>query len=185
MIFHNGKPALAIGISAISGGNVVEIGNSVVKKLEEINQLLPAGIQFDPIYNQPKVVDDSVKCFIVNLLEAIVIVLVVLLLFMGLKSALIISSVLFLIVFGTLYLMSIFGISLERISLGVLVIALGMLVYNAIVITEGILIKTQRGINRIKAASEIVKQTQRPLLGATIVGILAFAPIGLSQDSTG
>ena len=81
--------------------------------------------------------------------------------------------------------MSLFGISLERISLGALVIALGMLVDNAIVVTEGILIKTQQGIDKIKAASEIVIQTQWPLLGATIVGILAFAPIGLSQDSTG
>lgn len=185
MIFHNQQPALAIGISAVSGANVVEIGQRVSHRLRQLHQKLPAGIEFHQVYNQPEVVNNSVKGFIVNLLQAIIIVLVVLLIFMGFKSALIISSILFLIVFGTLYVMSIFGISLERISLGALVIALGMLVDNAIVITEGILIKTQQGVDKIKAATEVVKQTQWPLLGATIVGILAFAPIGLSQDSTG
>lgn len=185
IIYHNGKPALVIGISAVSGSNVVKVGNDVNKRLKQLEETLPAGINFDKIYNQPQVVDESVKGFIVNLTEAIIIVLVVLILFMGLQSAIIISATLFLIVFGTLYIMSIFGISLERISLGALVIALGMLVDNAIVVTEGILIKSQQGISKIKAASQIVKQTQWPLLGATIVGILAFAPIGLSQDSTG
>jgi multidrug efflux pump subunit AcrB len=185
MIFHNGQPSLVIGISAISGSNVVEVGKRISKRLASVHKILPAGIEFSQIYNQPEVVDASVKGFIVNLLQAILIVLVVLVLFMGVESAVIISAILFLIVFGTLYLMSLFGISLERISLGALVIALGMLVDNAIVITEGILIKSQQGIDKTKAASQIVKQTQWPLLGATIVGILAFAPIGLSQDSTG
>ncbi len=116
---------------------------------------------------------------------AIVIVLVVLILFMGLQSGLIIAGCLFLIIMGTLYFMSMFGVSLERISLGALVIALGMLVDNAIVVTDGVLVRTQKGMSVLKASSEIVKQTQWPLLGATVVGIIAFAPIGLSNDNTG
>ncbi len=185
MNYHDGDKSLTIGVSVIAGGNVVEIGGRVVKRLKQLNVALPAGIQFHSIYNQPKMVDDSVKGFVINLVEAIVIVLVVLVLFMGLQSGLIISALLFLIVFGTLYLMNILGIALERISLGALVIALGMLVDNAIVVVEGILINVQKGIDSIKAASSVVNQTMWPLLGATLVGILAFAPIGLSQDSTG
>lgn len=185
MNFHNGDKALTIGVSVIAGGNVVEIGGRVIERLKQLNINFPAGIEFHSIYNQPKMVDASVKAFVINLVAAIIIVLVVLILFMGLQSGLIISALLFLIVFGTLYIMNIFGIALERISLGALVIALGMLVDNAIVVVEGILIQVQKGVDKIKAASNIVNQTQWPLLGATLVGILAFAPIGLSQDSTG
>lgn len=185
LFYHNGKKALSLGISIVPGGNVVKIGAAVDKRLKTLEEELPVGLHFASVYSQPEVVNQSVQGFLVNLLGAILIVLVVLVLFMGMQSALIISAILFLIVLGTLYLMQLFGISLERISLGALVIALGMLVDNAIVITEGVLIQVQRGVDSIKAASQIVKQTQWPLLGATIVGILAFAPIGLSQDSTG
>ena len=121
----------------------------------------------------------------ISLAEALAIVVVVLLMFMGLRSGLIIASILLLTVLGTLFFMFIFGINLERISLGALIIALGMLVDNAIVVTEGILVKVQQGVDKIKAAREVVNQTMWPLFGATIVGILAFAAIGLSQDSTG
>jgi multidrug efflux pump subunit AcrB len=185
LIYFNNKKAITIGVSVVSGGNVVEIGERVNKRLRELQVDLPAGIQFSRIYDQPAVVDQSVQGFLMNLIEAIVIVLAVLIIFMGYQSGLIIAAILFLIVLGTLYVMNLMGISLERISLGALVIALGMLVDNAIVVTEGILIKVQQGIDKIKAASQVVTQTQWPLLGATIVGIIAFAPIGLSQDNTG
>lgn len=183
--FFNNHPAITFGVSVVSGGNVVEIGQRVNKRIDELEQELPAGVKFHRIYDQPEVVNQAVQGFLVNLMEAIVIVLIALIVFMGLKSGIIIAATLFLTVLGTLYVMSMFGISLERISLGALVIALGMLVDNAIVVTEGILINTQRGIDKIRAASQIVTQTKWPLLGATIVGIIAFAPIGLSQDNTG
>jgi multidrug efflux pump subunit AcrB len=183
--YFNNHKAITMGISVVSGGNVVEIGAQINERLTEIQQDLPVGIQFERIYDQPSVVNASVQGFLTNLVEAIVIVLAVLIIFMGIQSGIIIASILFLIVLGTLYVMMILGISLERISLGALVIALGMLVDNAIVVTEGILIKVQAGIDKVKAASQVVMQTQWPLLGATIVGIIAFAPIGLSQDNTG
>jgi len=104
---------------------------------------------------------------------------------MGVSSGIIIGAILLLIVLGTLMIMFIFGIQLERISLGALIISLGMMVDNAIVIVEGILVKTQEGMDKLKAAKEVIKQTQWPLFGATLVGILAFAAIGLSNDSTG
>ncbi len=185
LMYYKGKPAIGIGISIVSGGNVVKIGEAVIDKVKSLQETIPVGIQLNPIYEQPAIVDQSVKGFLVSLLEAIAIVIVILLFFMGIRCGLIIGSVLLLTVLGTFLFMYFFGINLERISLGALVIALGMLVDNAIVVAEGILIKVQRGVNSLIAAKEVVTQTIWPLFGATLVGILAFAPISLSQDSTG
>jgi len=185
LIFYNGKRALSLGISIISGGNVVKIGQAVDNTLQALASVIPVGIVVEPIYQQPKIVEQSVRGFLVNLLEALAIVVIILLLFMGVRSGLIIAAILLLTVLGTLFIMYIFNISLQRISLGALVIALGMLVDNAIVVTEGILVKVQQGIDTVKASREVVGQTLWPLFGATVIGVLAFAAIGLSQDATG
>lgn len=136
-------------------------------------------------YNQAQEVDDSVKAFVISLAEAVAIVIIVLLFTMGLRSGVIIGVVLLLTVFGTFILMNYNNIELHRISLGALIIALGMLVDNAIVVVEGILVGLKKGRTKVQAAVDIVKQTQWPLLGATVIAITAFAPIGLSQDATG
>ena len=185
LLYYNGQRALSIGISIIPGGNVVTVGERVDAKLKELETVIPTGIEMNAVYSQPKVVDQSIKSFVISVLQALLIVVVVLLFFMGLRSGLIIGGILWITVFGTLFIMYLFDLDLQRISLGALIIALGMLVDNAIVVTEGILVKVQAGMDKIKAASIVVKQTMWPLLGATIVGILAFAPISLSQDSTG
>ncbi|MCK4608189.1 MAG: efflux RND transporter permease subunit, partial [Gammaproteobacteria bacterium] len=185
LIFYDGKPAIGVGISIVSGGNVVKIGQAVDQKLAQLQKLIPIGININSVYEQPKLVQQSVQSFVVSLLEALAIVFAVLLLFMGLRSGMIISAILMLTILGTLLLMYVFHIDLQRISLGALIIALGMLVDNAIVVTESILMKVQAGIDKLVAARDVVKQTSWPLFGATIVGILAFAPISLSQDSTG
>ncbi|MEF1184015.1 efflux RND transporter permease subunit, partial [Vibrio sinaloensis] len=117
--------------------------------------------------------------------QAVAIVIIVLLFFMGLRSGLLIGLILLLTVLGTFIFMKYFAIDLQRISLGALVIALGMLVDNAIVVVEGILIGTQKGRTRLQAATDIVTQTKWPLLGATVIAVTAFAPIGLSEDATG
>ena len=127
----------------------------------------------------------SIKAFVINFLEAIGIVIVILLFFMGVRSGLLIGAILAITVLGTIIIMEMVGISLERISLGALIITLGMLVDNAIVVTEGMLIRIQAGVDRLKAAGEVVSQTQMPLLGATVIPVLAFWGIGMSQDSTG
>ncbi|MDW2205057.1 efflux RND transporter permease subunit, partial [Vibrio sp. 1636] len=123
--------------------------------------------------------------FVISLAEAVAIVIIVLLFTMGLRSGVIIGVVLLLTVFGTFILMNYNNIELHRISLGALIIALGMLVDNAIVVVEGILVGLKKGRTKVQAAVDIVKQTQWPLLGATVIAITAFAPIGLSQDATG
>lgn len=185
LLYYNGKPALMIGISISSGGNIINIGKAVNEKLQNLQNQIPLGISINYVYEQPKVVQTSIKGFIDSVIEALVIVIAVLLIFMGLRSGLIIAAILMLTILGTFLLMQQFHIALERISLGALIIALGMLVDNAIVIAEGILVKVEQGINALNASKEVIKQTIWPLLGATIIGIIAFAPIGLSQDSTG
>ncbi|MBM5081606.1 efflux RND transporter permease subunit VmeI, partial [Vibrio parahaemolyticus] len=127
----------------------------------------------------------SVSGFVISLAQAVGIVIIVLLFFMGLRSGLLIGLILLLTVLGTFIFMKYLAIDLQRISLGALVIALGMLVDNAIVVVEGILIGTQKGRTRLQAATDIVTQTKWPLLGATVIAVTAFAPIGLSEDSTG
>ncbi len=183
--YFNGKAALTIGISMLPGENVVAVGERLDRRLQELQSVTPVGMQLDAIYNQPVIVDESVGGFIVNVVAALVIVIVVLLFFMGLRTGLIIGAVLLITVSATVWLMYFYAIDLQRISLGALIIALGMLVDNAIVVAEGMLIRIKRGEDGTKAAREVVGSTMWALLGGTIVGIVAFAAIGLSEDATG
>lgn len=184
-IRFNGQPALTVGVSFAPGVNVVAVGQAVQARLAELEYLRPIGMEVAEIYNQPAEVEHSVDDFIINLVEAVVIVIAVLLVFMGLRSGLLIGLILLLTVLGTFIFMRQMNIELQRVSLGALIIALGMLVDNAIVVVEGILIGMQRRLSLKDAASQIVRQTQWPLLGATVIAVVAFAPIGLSSDATG
>ncbi|RMG54751.1 MAG: efflux RND transporter permease subunit [Gammaproteobacteria bacterium] len=185
LIYFNGKPALTLGISMRGGENVVEVGRQLRQRIDQLARTAPVGMELEVIYNQPDEVDKSVRGFIINVAEAIVIVIVVLLLFMGLSSGLIIGAVLLITVAGTLFIMQLAGIELQRISLGALVIALGMLVDNAIVVAEGMLVRIQAGMKAADAAREVVGKNAMALLGGTVIGILAFSAIGLSQNNTG
>ncbi|MCC2521240.1 efflux RND transporter permease subunit [Vibrio coralliilyticus] len=185
VLTYNGKPAINLAISFGSGVNVVEVGNAIQAELAELENIKPAGVEINYFYNQSAEVDNSVNDFIISLGQAVAIVIIVLLFAMGLRSGLIIGAVLLLTVFGTFILMKQYDVELHRISLGALIIALGMLVDNAIVVVEGILVGLKKGKTKLQAAVDIVKQTQWPLLGATVIAITAFAPIGLSQDATG
>ncbi|MCG7928301.1 MAG: efflux RND transporter permease subunit, partial [Candidatus Thiodiazotropha taylori] len=185
LYYLNGKPALTLGISMQSGENVVAVGERLTNRVMELIPNIPVGMEIKEIYNQPLEVDKSVSGFLVSVGQAVAIVIVVLLLFMGLRVGLIIGAVLLITVAGTLLLMYLEGIELQRISLGALVIALGMLVDNAIVVAEGMLVRMQSGMRAAQAAQETVGKTIWALLGGTIIGILAFSAIGLSQDSTG
>ena len=182
---YNGKAAIGLGISTVSGGNVVVMGELVRARLAELEPLTPLGMDLDFIFFQGEVVTQAINNFVISLAQAIGIVIVVLLVFMGLRSGLIIGVVLLVTILATLIVMFAMDITLQRISLGALIIALGMLVDNAIVITDGILVRISRGMDRIKAAAEITKQTAMPLLGATFIAVLAFVPIGFSPDNTG
>ena len=185
LVHYNGHPAIGLGISTAKGGNVITMGNAIDRRVRQLLPETPIGIEIGVISHQAASVKAAVNGFVVNLIESVVIVIAVLLLTMGFKSGVLIGAVLMLTVLGTVFLMDMMGILFERISLGAFIIALGMLVDNAIVVTETVLIAAKRGDDLKKAACDVVKQTQRPLLGATVIAILSFAPIGASQDSTG
>ncbi|QJY38963.1 efflux RND transporter permease subunit [Vibrio europaeus] len=185
VVTFNGKPAINLAISFGAGVNVVEVGKALETELEALENIRPVGVEINYFYNQSAEVEKSVDDFIVSLGQAVAIVIIVLLFAMGLRSGIIIGAVLLLTVMGTFILMKQNDVELHRISLGALIIALGMLVDNAIVVVEGILVGLKRGKTKVQAAVDIVKQTQWPLLGATVIAITAFAPIGLSEDATG
>ena len=182
---YNNRQALLLGISFGSGVNVVEVGHAVERRLAELEYNRPIGMEQATVYNQPVEVDKSMQGFMLSLAQAVGIVIAVLLLFMGVKTGVLIGLILLLTVLGTFIFMKLFAIDLQRISLGALIIALGMLVDNAIVIAEGILIGLKQGKTKLKAAMDITRQTNLPLLGATVIAVTAFAPIGLSSDATG
>lgn len=177
---YNGQPAVGIGVSNASGTNVVEVGQLITRKLEETKGDRPIGIDIHEFYHQGEVVSAAIHDFILNVLTALVIVLLTLWGFMEWRSALIIGIILMLTVMATLATMYFIDIPMHRISLGALIVALGMMVDNAIVIVEGVLTGIRRGKTLLEAAKGIVRQMLLPLLGGTVVGIIAFAPIGLA-----
>jgi multidrug efflux pump subunit AcrB len=182
---YDGHPAIGLGNSTTSGGNDDTMGAAVEKRARELAALTPLGIEFGIVSLQSDAVTTAIDGFLVSLAEAVAIVIVVLLAFMGVRSGLIIGFVLGLTICGTFIFMGPWDVALERISLGALIIALGMLVDTAIVVVDGVLVRTKRGEDAAEAAKAVVAQTSMPLLGATAVAIMAFGAIGLSEDSTG
>jgi len=185
LIRYNGEEALTLSVSALNDVNIVEVGNRVNAKVDHLLQSLPIGITLTPIYDQASVVDESVDGFIANLVMSVAVVTLTLCLFMGWRSGVVVGMVLLVTVMGTILIMWLMNIQLQRISLGAMVIAMGMLVDNAIVVAEGMMLRMATGATAKEAASFIVKRTQWPLLGATVIGIAAFSGIGLSDDATG
>jgi multidrug efflux pump subunit AcrB len=181
----NGRPAVGLAISTVPGGNVVRMGEAVTARIEELKRQIPVGVEIGLVAHQANTVNEAIQLFISSLVQAFAIVIGTLMIFMGFRPGLIIGLGLTLTVLGTFAIMHATGVMLERVSLGALVIALALMVDNAIVIVDGMQVLIQRGVDRIEAAGRVVKQTAFPLLGATLVAVLAFAAIGLSQDRTG
>ena len=162
---YNRMRAVGISITTSSGVNIVKVGERIDKTLEKVNPLLPVGVEVHRIHWQSNIVDQAVKGFLINFGEAVAIVLIVLTLAMGWHMGIIIGSSLILTILGSFILMAIFGIDLQRMSLGALVIALGMMVDNAIVVADGIVVRLQQGMDRKKAAIGAASQPSIPLLG--------------------
>jgi multidrug efflux pump subunit AcrB len=184
-LFRNGQPAIGMGISNTTGGNVVNMGEAVNARIAELEAQRPLGIELTAISDQSVSVRASVADFVVNVMLALAIVVGTLLIFMGLRSGLLMGAILLITVAGTLFGMYAYGLDMQRISLGALIIALGMLVDNAIVVVEGTLVRVKEGEDAASASEAVVEKTKWPLLGGTIVGILAFSAIGFSPDNTG
>ncbi len=184
-IRHNGQPALTLGISARANVNVVRVGEEVSARLQELESSRPLGITLHNLYDQPGVVDKSVRSFILDVLISVAIVSIALCFGLGLSAGIILGVELLLSVMGTVLIMHMAGIELQRVSLGALIIVMGMLTDNSIVVCEGMLVRVQKGMSHVAAATEVLKQNQWILLASTVVGILAFSGIGLSPDSVG
>ena len=185
LIRYAGIEAVTLGIAATGDSNIVDVGHAVEQALQAHMSELPLGVQLKPIYQQHEIVERALNAFLVNLVISVSIVIIVLCLFMGWRAGVVVGAALLLTVTGSLFLMKVTGLQMQRVSLGALIIAMGMLVDNAIVIAEGMLVRMQKGKTAREAATGIASQTQVPLLAATVIGILAFSGIGLSQDVTG
>jgi multidrug efflux pump subunit AcrB len=183
---YDGTRALGIAISMQRGADITKLGTQVEERLEQIRtKRLPAGIEFHKVFFQPERVNDALQSFLVNLAESVLIVVIVLMLTMGFRSGFIIGTALVVIVLGSFLVLSFFDGTLQRVSLGALIVAMGMLVDNAIVIIDGIMVDMKRGIPKPDCLTRIGDKTAMPLLGATVIAILAFFPIFLSPDTTG
>ncbi len=182
----DGQPAIGLGISTVPGGNVVQMGEGIRETLARLKTYQPIGIEIGEINFQPEAVSEATGDFVFNLFKAVSIVVVVLLFTMGRKTGLIIGLVLFLTIMATFLVMfMVGGLLMERISLGALIIALCMLTDNAIIVIEGIKVRIEAGDDKLDAVREVIAQNQWPLFGATAIGVIAFAAIGLSEDRTG
>ena len=185
-LFRDGEEALGILVAATSGTDILKVGDAVEKRLDELRKnRLPVGVDCQKVFYQPERVSASLSTFVINLIESVLIVVVILMFSMGFKSGMIIGISLVITVLGSFLFLSSTGGTMQRVSLAAFILAMGMLVDNAIVIIDGILIDLKMGKPRAEALTNIGKRTGMPLLGATLIAIMAFLPIYLSPDTTG
>jgi len=183
---YNGKPAIVLAMAPLPGVNAVEMGKAVDQRIDELLESLPVGIEINQIAWQSQLVEESINAFMINLAEAVAIVLVVLAATMGLRVGVLIGVVgLVFPILATFLAMAMTDVDLHRVSLGALIIAMGMMVDNAIVVVDGFVVRLQQGMDRKQAAVEAASQPAWPLLGATIVACMAFYPIFASTYDTG
>ena len=183
---YNGQPAIVLAMAPLPGVNAVAMGQAVDARIDELLESLPVGIEINHISWQSAEVESSVNNFMINLAEAVVIVLVVLAATMGLRVGILIGVAgLVFPILGTFLVMAITNVDLQRVSLGALIIAMGMMVDNAIVVVDGFVVRLQKGMERTQAAIEAASVPAWPLLGATVVACMAFYPIFASSYDTG
>jgi multidrug efflux pump subunit AcrB len=182
----NGLPAIGLAAAPVAGVNVVQVGQALDRRMEELRAKLPIGIEMQRISWQSDQISESINAFMVSLAQAVGIVLVILAVTMGVRIGVIIGlSGLVFAILGTMIVMAIVGIDLHRVSLGAMVIAMGMMVDNAIVVADGFVVRLKQGMERRAAAVEAASLPSIPLLGATIVACMAFYPIFASTFDTG
>ncbi len=182
---YNGKETLLLGVSMKQGGDVIALGHALDKKIVRIEQSLPVGLSFNTVTSQPKIVAHSVNDFVHSLIEALVIVLGVSLLSLGLRTGIVVAISIPVVLAATFLVMNFFDIGLHKISLGALILALGLLVDDAIIAVEMMSSKMEQGWDRVKAASFAYSSTAMPMLTGTLVTVAGFLPIATAASSTG
>lgn len=183
---RDGERVLGLLISAKSGTDIVKVGASVEKTIERLQATrMPASVSCEKVFFQSDRVKDAMGSFLLNLIGSLLLVIVLLMITMNFRSGIILGITLVVTVLGTVLFLDMTDGALQRVSLGSFILAMGMLVDNAIVIVDGILVGRQKGLSRWEALTSIGQKTAIPLLGATLIAILAFLPIFLSPDVTG
>jgi multidrug efflux pump subunit AcrB len=182
---YNGVPAIGLALSMSSGGDVLALGEAVEHRMEELTAELPIGIESHVVANQSHVVEESVGEFTKSLFEAIAIVLAVSFLALGWRPGIVVAVAIPLVLAITFMVMQYLGVTLQRISLGALIIALGLLVDDAMIAVEMMITKLEEGFDKVKAASFAYSSTAFPMLTGTLVTIAGFVPIGFAQSGAG
>lgn len=181
----NGERCLVLALSMVEGGNIIDMGEQVQDALRRVEATLPVGLDFETLVFQPRFVERSIRDFMSNLYQAVFFVVVVMLCFAGLRMGVIAGALIPMTMLATIALMPVFDIKLQNISIASLIIALGMLVDNGVVVSENILVRLQRGEDRMRAIGEAVRELKLPLLAASGTTICAFLPIATARSSTG
>lgn len=182
---YNGEPAVTLGIAMRDGGKITRLGPEVLKALDAVEQQLPIGLETHLISYQSSYVEKSVENFILSLVQGVGIVLAVTLLTLGLRTGLIVASILPLTMVGSLFLMQVFGISMNKMSLAALIISLGLLVDSAIVMAESIQVAMREGASPVDAAVESAAELRLPLLVSSLTTAAALLPTYLAESTTG
>ncbi|MEW9897307.1 efflux RND transporter permease subunit [Chitinivorax sp. PXF-14] len=181
----NSKPALGLAISMRQGGNIIELGKNIDAALNDIRQILPVGIEVHRVSDQPKVVKESVNDFVKTLIEAVVIVLAVSFWSLGLRTGTVVAIAIPLVLALVFLVMDVLGIDLQKISLGALIIALGLLVDDAIIAVEMMALKMEQGWDRFQAATYAYTSTAMPMLTGTLITVAGFLPVGMAKSAAG
>jgi multidrug efflux pump len=184
-IRYQGKDSLLLGISMKDGGDIISLGHQLDKVMAKILPELTVGLALNPVTLQPKIVSHSVNDFVKSLIEALVIVLSVSLLSLGWRSGMVVAITIPVVLASTFLVMYLYGIGLHKISLGALILALGLLVDDAIIAVEMMSSKMEQGWSRVKAASFAYSSTAMPMLTGTLVTVAGFLPIATASSATG
>ncbi len=180
-MFYNGEPAVGIAVSMENGGNILQLGEDLKSKITEIQQEVPVGIDVHQVSDQPKVVDQSIHEFVKTLVEAIVIVLAVSFLSLGVRTGMVVAGCIPLVLCAVFLVMYALNIDLHKVSLGALIIALGLLVDDAIIAVEMMSVKLEMGLNRFEAACYAFRATAKPMLTGTLITCSGFIPVAFSK----
>ena len=185
IVQKDGKEALLVAISMKKDGDIIKLGEEIDALMVEVQQKLPLGVKLDRIFNEPEIVGKIVGNFVINLLQAMALVVIVMLFSLGLRTGLIVAVLIPMSILSSFIVMSAFDIWLDQVSLAALIISLGLLVDSAIVMNESIMVLMQRGKNVIEASIESANELKIPLLTSALTTSAAFLPIFLAKSSTG
>lgn len=182
-VHSNGEPALALALSMREGGNILNLGERLAELIPELESHYPLGIEINPLFQQAVLTDASVDAFLSNLLQAVGIVILVMILTLGMRTGIVVGALIPIVMVSTFFVMGLFGIGINQISLAALIISLGLLVDNAIVVVEATIVRREQGIEPIPACIAAAKEMKVPLLVSSLTTAAAFTPIALAQSA--